>query len=205
MECYNADFFEQVQDDMKIYRDESLSYNQANLKNGNNSMTLLIRISLIITTYNWPSALDRILHSVEKQQGQCEVIVADDGSTDETRTLVTKWQKQLPFLLRHVWQPDAGFCAGQIRNKAAALAQGNYLVFIDGDCIPAKNFIDAHLHLAQPHCFVAGQRILLSKAYTQAILNLSLDVSHHHRWFWFKQRCRSQCNRWLPMVRLPGH
>ena len=74
MECYNADFFEQVQDDMKIYRDESLSYNQANLKNGNNSMTLLIRISLIITTYNWPSALDRILHSVEKQQGQCEII-----------------------------------------------------------------------------------------------------------------------------------
>jgi len=168
-------------------------------------MTAPQRVSLIITTYNWPAALDRILHSLERQVGDFEVLIADDGSTAQTKALIESWQKRAAFPLHHIWQEDDGFRAGQIRNKAVAAATGDYLIFIDGDCIPAKHFIATHVHLAQPHCFVAGQRILLSEAYTQCILSQAKDVSHHHRWFWFRQRLRAHCNRWLPMVRLPGH
>lgn len=135
-------------------------------------------ISIIVSTYNWPEALNLVLLSLSRQSDrQFEVIVADDGSRSETTAVVHHWQEINAFPLRHSWQADKGFRLARSRNKAVTLAQGDYLVFMDGDCLARSDFVAQHRHLAQPHCVVAGQRILLSEAFTQ-----SLFVSHKIDW-----------------------
>lgn len=131
--------------------------------------------SLIIATYNWPMALELCLLSVVKQELMPdEIIIADDGSTDDTRKLVNTFQKEIQVPIKHVWQPDEGFQLGKIRNKAMAVAQGEYLIQVDGDLILHPYFIKDHLSAARPNHFVGGSRVLIDK-------NLSLDLLQKKR------------------------
>src|SRR5689334_759596 len=94
------------------------------------------RVSLIITTYNRPEALAAVLRALDLQiERDFEVLIADDGSTDETRILLEGLRERVHFPLRHVWQEDRGFRAARARNLAVAASGGEYLVFLDGDCI----------------------------------------------------------------------
>lgn len=135
--------------------------------------------SLIVTTYNRPDALDQVLRSINAQQIMpLEVLIADDGSGDKTRDCVAKWQAEFRCPLHHVWQDDNGFRAAHIRNKAAAKSVGNYLIFVDGDCILRPDFIRRHMQLAQPGYFAAGNRVLLSEVFTEEVLAKNLPVEH---------------------------
>lgn len=162
-------------------------------------------VSVIVPTYNWPQALFAVLWSLCQQTDlDFEVIVADDGSAKPTTDTIEKLKSKAPFPLRHIWQPDAGRQAAKIRNKAIAQAQNPYLVFIDGDCFVLPNFIRAHKQLAELGYFIHGQRILVNKQKTEALLQqtelLPASLNKKH---WFKQRIQSQCNRFLPLLRLP--
>ena len=76
-------------------------------------------VSLIIATYNRPSALDRVLASALAQDSAPDqVLVADDGSTGETAKIVARWQLAFGGRLLHVWQPDVGFRLSQVRIHA---------------------------------------------------------------------------------------
>ena len=124
-------------------------------------------ISVVVTTYNRPDALRAVLDGLGAQADRdFEVIVADDGSRDDTRALVEQASAGFPVPLAHVWQEDQGFRAGAARNRAAERARGEYLVFLDGDCIPRPDFIARHRALAERGWMVAGNRILLSEAFT---------------------------------------
>ncbi|RPH32359.1 MAG: glycosyltransferase [Bacteroidales bacterium] len=127
-----------------------------------------MNISLIITTYNRKDALELVLLSVKMQSLMpFEVIVADDGSTSETAELIKHYQTQFPVKLLHCWQEDKGFRVSHIRNKAFAVASGEYIIMVDGDVILHRNFIRSHLeHLASNH-FIQGSRVLLSPEATQ--------------------------------------
>ncbi len=73
-------------------------------------MTPDLRIAVVVATYNWPAALDRVLASLADQTHRAfEVIVADDGSGPETADLIERWTEQVRFPLKHVWQEDEGF------------------------------------------------------------------------------------------------
>lgn len=123
--------------------------------------------SLIIVTYNWPAALDLCLKSVLAQtQLPDEVIIADDGSTGETKKLIDGYAAAFPVPLKHVWQPDEGFQAGKIRNKGSAVATGEYILQIDGDLILHPGFVQDHVKAAQKGYFVGGSRVLLDKKLT---------------------------------------
>ena len=90
-------------------------------------------VSLIISTYNRPRALDRVLASVARQQEMpLQVLVADDGSGPETVQVVTRWREHLGERLLHCWQPDEGFRLSAARNRAIREARGDLLVFVDG-------------------------------------------------------------------------
>lgn len=161
-------------------------------------------ISVIVTTYNWPQALQACLLSLfEQQDDDFEIIVADDGSGDETRHLLDSLRRQAPVPLRHVHHEDRGFRAGTIRNKAAAAAHGDYLLFLDGDCIVLPYFIARHRQLAEAGFFVPGNRVLLSQAYTERVLREALPL---HR-FAFKAfvslRLTGKINRLLPLLHWP--
>jgi len=128
-------------------------------------------VSLVVTTYNWPQALDLTLASVQNQSRlPDEVVVADDGSGPETAQVVQKWARQLGCPIKHVWQEDGGYRLARSRNGAIAAARGEYLVLIDGDMVLHPRFIEDHLRCAQPDCFIQGARPRLSQATTERLL-----------------------------------
>jgi len=128
------------------------------------------KVSLIIATYNSPVALKTCLNSVMRQiTPPDEVLIADDGSTDDTRRVVEAFAMAAPFKVVHVWHPDEGFRLGAIRNKAIAAATGDYIVQIDGDILPEPHFIADHIAAATPGRFACGSRVLLDRTLTQKV------------------------------------
>jgi glycosyltransferase involved in cell wall biosynthesis len=100
-----------------------------------------VRITVVITTYNRADALIAVLEGyLAQEDAGFDVVVADDGSTDETRRAVAEYAARSPFPLRHVWQEDLGFRAAAIRNRALAATTADYIVFTDGDCVPPPSF-----------------------------------------------------------------
>jgi len=127
--------------------------------------------SLIITTYNWKEALSLTLMSVLQQtQAPLEVIIADDGSKEDTGQMVRAFAEKAAFPIRHVWQEDTGFRLAQIRNRAIAAARGNYIILIDGDIIIERHFIADHIATARTNFLLQGSRVLLSSACSNKLL-----------------------------------
>lgn len=161
-------------------------------------------ISVIVSTYNRPDALNAALRSLGRQtEKNFEIVVADDGSGPQTRELVRTWAGKLDVPLKHVWQEDRGFRLAEIRNRAIAASAGDHLVFLDGDCIVRPDFVAAHRALAEPGYFVGGNRVLLSQALTQNILARGLEPEHWSLAAWAAHRGRGDINRVLPLVSLP--
>lgn len=160
---------------------------------------------MIVTTYNWPAALIKVITALSAQSMTgFEIIIADDGSSPETLSIVKKLTHQYPVEIQHIWQPDNGFQAAKIRNKAVAKARGEYLIFLDGDCIPRVNFIERHARLAEKNCLVVGNRILLSREFTDiALKNTNLSLHEMPFWKMLLLRKSRYCNRILPLLFLP--
>jgi len=130
-----------------------------------------MKTSLIITTYNWPEALDLTLKSVARQvEMPDEVIVADDGSRADTADLVRSWAARLPVPVLHIWQEDRGFRLARSRNRAIAAASGAYIVIVDGDMILHEHFIADHKRAARPGYFIQGVRVLSEPETGQRLL-----------------------------------
>ncbi|MDA3788222.1 MAG: glycosyltransferase family 2 protein [Desulfobacula sp.] len=131
-----------------------------------------MKISVIITTYNRPDALKRVLDGLLSQtRVPEEIIVADDGSDTPTKTMLQPYLNQNQIKILHVWQKDLGFRAARIRNIAIAESNGDYLILLDGDCIPEKHFIQDHLDLAQKGCFFQGKRVIVSQSVERGFNN----------------------------------
>jgi glycosyltransferase involved in cell wall biosynthesis len=115
------------------------------------------KCSLIVNVYNQAKQLDVLIESVLKQtELDIEVIVADDGSSDSTEEVVSKWKSRLT--VHHVWHEDRGFYRTIILNSAAKLATSDYLIFVDGDMILHHRFIEMHLKHAHPQRVMCGWR-----------------------------------------------
>ena len=135
-------------------------------------------ISIIITTYNRPDALSCVLRSLSNQTNLFfEVIIADDGSSSETEKVIAELQQEVKFKILHVWQADDGFRAAQIRNKAVAKSTGEYLIFLDGDCLVFPDFVAKHLKLSEADYFVRGNRVMLSKECTDDFITHSVKMN----------------------------
>jgi glycosyltransferase involved in cell wall biosynthesis len=130
-----------------------------------------IKCSLVISTYNWPQALELCLKSVAKQKHlPDEVIIADDGSGEETRLLIDKYKRDFPVPLLHLWHEDKGFRKTIILNKAIHQSSFEYIIQVDGDVIPEKHFIGDHLNSAEPAAFIRGTRAMLTKDKTEELI-----------------------------------
>ena len=119
--------------------------------------------SLIITTYNRKDVLSVVLSSVLTQSElPDEVIIADDGSGDDTREMIEAFQQRFPVPLLHCWHEDRGFRGAAIRNKAIAASTGEYTILIDGDMLLHKDFVRGHKRAAAKGWFLQGSRVWLS-------------------------------------------
>jgi len=135
-------------------------------------------MSVVITTYNRPDALAAVLAACFLQDDKnFEIIIADDGSTANTRDCIARLAAGAPVPVKHVWQPDDGFRAAMARNRGTLAATGDYIIFLDGDCVPQRDFISRHRALAQPGFLVSGSRILLSQRFTERALRDGIDVA----------------------------
>ena len=130
-----------------------------------------MKISLIITTFNWKEALRlAILHAFAQSRRPDQIIIADDGSSDGTAETVNKIARESPVPIIYLWQEDLGFRAALSRNRAIAKAAGDYIVLIDGDILISPHFIEDHMQIARPGFFVQGSRVILGKELTNQIL-----------------------------------
>ncbi|MFQ3575188.1 MAG: glycosyltransferase [Cytophagales bacterium] len=147
-------------------------------------------VSLAITTFNRHDALNAVLKSVEKQTIKpVEVIIADDGSGDETLRLIEEWRLKASINIVHVWHDDLGFRAAKIRNEAIKVAQSPYLVFIDGDMVLHKKFIEDHIRFARRGVWVQGSRVLVNaKKTAQIIQNYETGLN------WFQKGIKNRLN-----------
>jgi glycosyltransferase involved in cell wall biosynthesis len=134
-------------------------------------------ICLLVTTYNWPQALDLLLQSVHRQSVlPQEIIIADDGSAGATRRIIEKHIRLSSIHIYHIWQQDRGFRKTQIINKALRHTSCDYIIQIDGDIVLHREFIADHIAFAEPGCFVQGSRVLLKATRTQRFLRHGLST-----------------------------
>lgn len=104
------------------------------------------KISVIFSTYNSPKWLEKVLWGFDCQtDDNFEIVVADDGSKEDTQRVIEKFAAQSSVPVKHVWQEDDGFQKCKILNKAIVEAEGEYLVFTDGDCVPRNEIGRAHV------------------------------------------------------------
>lgn len=129
-----------------------------------------MKASVIVSTYNQPAWLEKVLLGYSGQNRvDFELIIADDGSREETRDLISGFAEGSPFPIRHLWHEDQGYRRSIILNAAILASRGEYLIFSDGDCIPRQDFVDAHLSLREEGAFLSGGSVYLSREVSEAI------------------------------------
>ena len=159
-----------------------------------------MRISVITTTYNRPAALERVIEGLRHQTRlPDEVIVADDGSGPETAERVARLAHTGPFPVQHEGHGGKGFRGAAIRNRAIKRAAGEYVISLDGDCIPERHFIADHLRLARPGFFYQGRRMLISQSLSAGFTCRSADT----RWKKLKLLLTGQIGNGHHLARLP--
>lgn len=149
-----------------------------NIKNNLNlphllyTMKVLPNCTLVTPTYNWPDALNLLLLSILNQSVlPNEVIIADDGSTQDTKKLISDFQKTFPVPLIHIWHEDLKNRKPAIMNKAIAVSNYDYIIEIDGDIIMNKHFIEDHLNFAEKGHYLFGSRVTIKKDFLQELFS----------------------------------
>jgi len=122
------------------------------------------KATVIISIYNNFKFLNLVLAGFERQTNkEYEIIIADDGSKKEVVEKVQHYINQSSLTIKHVWHEDKGWRKNEILNKAVEASESNYIIFVDGDCIPHKNFVKEHLINKAENTVLAGRRSNLSK------------------------------------------
>lgn len=160
-------------------------------------------VSVIVTTYNRPAALRCVLEGLLRQSASPgEVVIADDGSDSVTAELIAQYAQDASVKLMHVWQEDQGFRAASARNRAVAKSSGHYLVFLDGDSIPCRDFVRRHSTLAEAGWFVVGNRVLLDPRLTADVESGRIRPCDIPLYTWPAYRVTGKVNRLLPLLSL---
>ena len=173
-------------------------------------------ISVIVSTYNRPDALEAVLLSLlDQTDNRYEIVIADDGSGAATQGVVDQFQqtaaaaRQLrasaPQVI-HAWQSDTGFRLSAVRNLGVYAGSGDYLIFLDGDCVVRPNFVARHRALAESGFMVSGSRVLTSERWTAQALRSGEAAAAPRRslWYWLLQRLSGNANKIVPLLVMPN-
>lgn len=147
-----------------------------------------MKISVIISTYNSPEWLEKVFWGYRYQSfSGFEIVIADDGSTDETVDLLKSFGNETRFTVHHVRHEDDGFRKWKIVNKAIAKASGDYLIFTDGDCIPHPNLVETHATKAEPGFFLSGGYCKLPMSTSRKIRENDIRTGDAFRTAWLRK------------------
>lgn len=155
-------------------------------------------LSVVVNTYNWPEALDVVLRAFADQTDPAfEIVIADDGSSSHTADIVNRWLPAFGDRLVHVRHADEGYRRARILNLAAIEARGDWLAFMDGDCIPRAGFVASVRRAALAGWFLSTKRLDLSESFSDSVLRGELDI-----WRWSTAAWMIRARR---EVRRPGY
>jgi glycosyltransferase involved in cell wall biosynthesis len=130
----------------------------------------MIKASIIAAFYKSIDYLKLVLAGFERQtEKNFELIVADDGSSEEIGDEIKKLTSHYTYPIKHIWHEDKGFRKNKILNKAIENSESDYLIFIDADCIPHKAFVEGHLNYANSNTSLTGRRVNLSQKITNRL------------------------------------
>lgn len=148
-----------------------------------------MRTAVILSTYNQPVWLEKVLWGYAAQNRQdFDIIIADDGSGPETAAVIERAAADFGDRLHHVWHEDRGFRKCRILNHAIRLAEADYLVFSDGDCIPRHDFMEAHIRLARRGHYLSGGVIWLSRALGNSLTRDDIETGRIAEASWLRAR-----------------
>jgi glycosyltransferase involved in cell wall biosynthesis len=128
------------------------------------------KASLFVTTYEMPHHLRLVLAALERQTFQdLELILADDGSGEKTRQIVEDFKTRAPFPFKYIWQENKGFRKCRLLNEALRQSEGEICVFLDGDCVPHKDYVRDHVENQEEGRYLAGRRMELGPELSQSL------------------------------------
>jgi len=131
-----------------------------------------MKVSVIIAVYKDVAALELIFDSLSRQTYKnFEVVVAEDGNSEIMAQSVQKARKTYSFEIVHTTQEDIGVRKSKSQNNAIRASSGEYLIFIDGDCLLYTNFIENHVLLSGEKNIVTGRRVNVGPRYSAALRN----------------------------------
>jgi glycosyltransferase involved in cell wall biosynthesis len=162
-----------------------------------------MKAALLISTYNWKESLNLIFLSILQQTKlPDEILIADDGSKEDTAELIKFYQQKISVPVRHIWQEDKGFRKTQILNKSIAQTKADYIIQTDGDCILHKNFVKDHINNAKENVFLYGSRVnilpnYVTEIYTNQKISFSVfskEIKNKTRTLWIPLFSKLYCS-----------
>lgn len=158
-------------------------------------------LSLIVSVYRDVDFLDLILKALMRQRfTDFEVIVSEDGESAEMQQTVAAMKTKVPFSITHLQQPDEGFRKNRALNRAMQTAASDYLVFLDGDCLPHPAFLFEHARHRQPGTALFGRRVMLSEQHTAELTQKQQYGPFSFFELWRKGAQRLDCALYLPFT-----
>jgi glycosyltransferase involved in cell wall biosynthesis len=146
-------------------------------------------LSVVVSTYAWPEALDAVLFGLSEQTDpDFDTVVADDGSGPETAAVVERWTGRFGGRLSHVRQADEGYRLARVKNLGARAAKGGFLAVIDGDAVPRRGFARAIKASAVKGWFLGGKRLELSRGLSERVLAERLPISRWSFARWLREQ-----------------
>lgn len=149
----------------------------------------LPEITVIIATYNKVDWLEKVLYGYSVQTTtKFNLIIADDGSTSETKALIDQFKANYPVEITHAWHEDKGYRRQKILNEAIVMASNPYILFTDGDCIPREDFVETHAKYAEKGYFLSGGYCKLPMSTSQIITEHDIKTKACFEVKWLKSK-----------------
>src|SRR5690606_35409619 len=122
-----------------------------------------------ISVYKNTLALKTVLDALGFQTYQnFEIVISEDGRDEAMATFVASYPFSNTHL--HLTQADEGWRKNKALNNAIRSSTGDYLIFIDGDCVLHHAFVENHVKLASKMGIVAGKRVKLGPVYSKLMV-----------------------------------
>ncbi len=163
-------------------------------------------VSLIIAVYNKPAVLRLVLAACSRQRFRdFEIVVADDGSGVEVKQVIDKARQRLSLPITHLWHEDHGWRKNAMLNNAIRASGSGYLVFIDGDCIPGRDFLLDHWQQRENRKVLLGRRVETSKRWSEALTeeHITSGRFEHYGWKEWMDGIRGDALRIEDGIRIP--
>ena len=142
-------------------------------------------LSLIVAVYNKPENLRMVLAALERQSFTAfELLIADDGSGPSVREVVDAAKARAPFPIAHLWHEDRGWRKNTALNNAICAAATDYLVFIDGDCLPSRHFLLDHWKERKAGRVLLGRRVETSERWSGELTMEKVRSGEFERFGW---------------------